>query len=140
MAPEQFKKMPYSAYQSDIWAFGVTLFMIAFGRLPFIGHTIPEVISSICSGIYTIPMNCPKEIRTLIQHSLELKPEDRWTAKQLLDSLNKSLSCSMLVKRPKISSQKSAPSQLLLQPSFIKPKPKPKLVIPVRPRRNSSHE
>ncbi|EAX89460.1 CAMK family protein kinase [Trichomonas vaginalis G3] len=144
MAPEQFKKLPYSAFQSDIWAFGVTLYTIAFGRLPFFGHNVHEVISNICTGVYSLPSHCPKELRTVFQHSLDPNPETRWTAKKLLESLNMSTSYSTLVKRPKISNQKSVPNSLWLQmpnlaapPTQSNPKTKPTLVIPRRTRRNS---
>jgi serine/threonine protein kinase len=44
-----FDVQSYSMKKTDIWAFGVTLYCLAFNRLPFsIGHSPLDIMSHIC--------------------------------------------------------------------------------------------
>lgn len=85
MAPEQFLKSPYNSFKADVWSFGVTLYMLTFGTLPFMAHNVMDMYSLMASGKYALPIDCPMEIRKLLLHSLEPDVEKRWTSKQLYE-------------------------------------------------------
>ena len=43
IAPEIYKKMGYTGFQSDVWSAGITLYYILSGNLPFKGNNIHEL-------------------------------------------------------------------------------------------------
>ena len=82
MAPEMFLDDPFSVKASDIWAFGVTLFEIVTGELPFFGKggamqnnggTVPAFDYSYMSD----------SVKQLIGDCLAKEPWDRPTAQEI---------------------------------------------------------
>eukprot|EP01063_Lacrimia_lanifica_P028701 TRINITY_DN4235_c0_g1_i1.p1 TRINITY_DN4235_c0_g1~~TRINITY_DN4235_c0_g1_i1.p1 ORF type:complete len:903 (+),score=348.08 TRINITY_DN4235_c0_g1_i1:108-2816(+) len=47
--PELFNQVPISGKSTDIWALGVTVFTMAFARLPFVGGNINDISKSVCT-------------------------------------------------------------------------------------------
>jgi len=84
MPPEQFEDARKADRTADIYSFGVMLFEMITGRLPFTGSTAeefyyrhknikPPVLSSICKGV-------PEIIGICIQKALEKDPKKRFTS------------------------------------------------------------
>jgi serine/threonine protein kinase len=53
--------------ESDVWAFGVTLYCLLFGKLPFTGHTGPELMRAILMDELVIPDYFPEVTHQLSQ-------------------------------------------------------------------------
>ena len=88
MSPERIDGKEYS-YPSDIWSFGLSLLTVALGRLPI------DTEGGYWSILHSIrdekPPNVPNdderfssEFRDFISCCCKSRPEDRWTAEQLL--------------------------------------------------------
>jgi len=79
MAPEQIKG--YLDYRSDIYSFGVALYAMVTGQLPFLGEDLAEVIRQHDEVIPVAPMalnrEVPESLSDLILEMLAKKPEDR---------------------------------------------------------------
>jgi serine/threonine-protein kinase len=99
MSPEQARGKDVD-HRTDIWSFGVVLFEMLTGKLPFQGeheqaviHSIlkekPEAITNLCSEI-------PVSIEQVVSKALEKDPEKRYQQiEELLDDL-KSISAGIV--------------------------------------------
>ena len=69
--------------ESDAWAFGVTLYAILFGKLPFQGWNAPSIIRAICNAEVTFPegSTVPKSVEDLVRALLDKNPSTRLTLK-----------------------------------------------------------
>ena len=47
LAPEICKGLSYKGKQSDIWALGINIFYICFGKLPFTANSVPDLFVKI---------------------------------------------------------------------------------------------
>lgn len=78
LAPEVLRGQPGDA-RSDLWAFGVVLYEMAAGHLPFRGRTGYEVASAILREMPpALPAHIPAGLRNIVQRSLVKEPEQRY--------------------------------------------------------------
>ena len=83
-APELFSRAPYDPFKADIWSFGVTLYVLATGQLPFAAKDPAMLLKLIKIG-YTAPSpKLPHMVTGLIEKCLQENPEHRPTAEELL--------------------------------------------------------
>ncbi|EFJ43797.1 hypothetical protein VOLCADRAFT_95933 [Volvox carteri f. nagariensis] len=68
----------------DVWALGVLLYVLAFGKLPFQGDSK----LSILYGKYDMPPGRPAAMRALIQDMLQVNPNDRPDVFQVISKLD----------------------------------------------------
>lgn len=89
MAPEQFNGRV--SIQSDCWTLGVLFYEMITGYLPFDGRTETEVRIKIERGQFTEPdlmvPDISKKTKRLINRLLKTKPDQRMTAKELLEEI-----------------------------------------------------
>lgn len=84
MAPELLfagddEKVVYNS-KADLWSIGVVFYQILFGRLPFNGNTIPELIRDIrkvCREGIPFPRPVSEDARSLIKGLLTIDPKQR---------------------------------------------------------------
>lgn len=84
MAPEIMLPYEYNPIHADIWAMGVTLFIIATGKLPFRGRSTGDLVNKIEKGIYDSYEIEDEDLRALIGRCLEINPKDRANVNELL--------------------------------------------------------
>ena len=84
MAPEILEKQPYNPFSADVWSFGVTLYHIAFGSLPWLASSRADLEQCIKFGYSTLPPNIDPLLGALIKKSIVVKPENRATVTELL--------------------------------------------------------
>jgi len=78
MSPEQALADPVDA-RADIFAFGVLLFEMLSGRLPFEGDSAPEYIHNVVhSEAAGLPPEIPVELRRLVDTCLRKNPASRF--------------------------------------------------------------
>lgn len=84
MAPERFQENAVPMSQSDIWAFGATLYEILSGRMPFGEEGGKSQLSNPCS--ITPIANVPSDIQRLISDCLATEPGNRPSAKTIKEA------------------------------------------------------
>ena len=84
MAPERFQENAVPMSQSDIWAFGATLYEILSGKVPFGEEGGKSQIDN-SSPILPIP-NIPSDIQHLISDCLAIEPGNRPSAKTIKEA------------------------------------------------------
>jgi WD40 repeat protein len=115
MSPEQFTDSSQVGPETDIYAFGVVLYQMATGTLPYSGTTICELMNKHCESPFPdIKYKDPaisSELNAIIKTSMAKKPEERYrTSKELLDELESLEKKSILRQKPsKYASPKKAP-------------------------------
>ena len=89
MAPEIISKTPYDPFEADMWSFGITIYQLATGKLPWPSHTTRSELESIIRfGIYTFPQGTNPVVMELVKRTVIVEPRKRATAEQLLTFLN----------------------------------------------------
>ncbi|MCB0602979.1 MAG: serine/threonine protein kinase [Saprospiraceae bacterium] len=89
LAPEQFKQ-DYS-HKIDLWALGILLYQMLTGHLPFSAATEFELRAKIQKGDY-LPLEIfspglNKSTKKIIRKLLAVRPENRWSANELLQQM-----------------------------------------------------
>lgn len=80
MSPEQARGVNIDK-RSDIWSFGVLLYEVLSGRVPFAGETLTDVLVSIINkeprSLSFYRPNLPEKLLNLIERTLQKNPEKR---------------------------------------------------------------
>jgi serine/threonine protein kinase/Flp pilus assembly protein TadD len=93
--------------RSDLWAFGVVLYQMLAGRLPFEAATVFGISSSILKDSPPpLPASVPPALRALVSRCLEKRPEQRYaTASEIrtaLEGLQSSVPASAVSRRKRL--------------------------------------
>jgi hypothetical protein len=83
MAPELFQAQEYNPFKADIWAMGVTLFVIIFGRQPFVGENLIALQRAITTTEPAFPPDADPLLVDLLQKLLDKNPETRMSLSDL---------------------------------------------------------
>jgi serine/threonine protein kinase len=91
-SPEQFKEFSKVDHRTDIFSFGVVLYQLVTGRVPFPGSSPWEIMTNIINKQPSPPKrvnpDIPERLDRIILKALSKKPENRFqTAKELKDAL-----------------------------------------------------
>jgi len=91
MSPEQARGLPVDA-RTDIWSFGIVLYEMIGGRVPFEGATSSDVIAAILAREPTTlaryAPEVPTELEWIVKKALRKDREERYqTAKEFLTDL-----------------------------------------------------
>ncbi|CAG0916751.1 unnamed protein product [Notodromas monacha] len=89
ISPDVLSGKPYCGKPSDMWALGVVLYTMLYGRFPFYDSEPLELFRKIKTVDYTLPMDgrVSRNTHSLISRLLTADPKNRLTADQLEDAL-----------------------------------------------------
>ena len=93
MAPERFGENYRPTAESDIWAFGATLYEILTGEVPFKEEGGKNQLENNMK-LKSMGNNIPKDIQKLIFSCLSLNPQERPTTNQIIKLSEKHLNTS----------------------------------------------
>ena len=85
LPPEIIMEKGYDGKKSDVWSLGVILYIMIFGTIPWKGKNQIEILNEICSGNISVPETISPLIEEVIKKCLNVDPEQRPTAKQILE-------------------------------------------------------
>ncbi|KAK8860854.1 hypothetical protein M9Y10_012546 [Tritrichomonas musculus] len=78
-APELFQNTEYDPFKADIWAFGITLYILAFHDLPFKAEDLFKMQNAIMKDEPKFPEGADPNLKDLISKMLEKDPDNRIT-------------------------------------------------------------
>lgn len=73
----------FSPAKIDIWAVGITLYIMVHGKYPFSGTNIYTICENISKGEYLIPDTTEPELAALIRGILQINPSDRMSVQDM---------------------------------------------------------
>jgi serine/threonine protein kinase len=82
--PEEFLGHPVNGVHHDLWAFGVTLYCMAFGKLPFFSADRQELAKQVTEGELVFPTGADPDLVNLLQLMLDRDADKRATLEQIL--------------------------------------------------------
>lgn len=145
-APEQASKQRFGkiSTRTDIYAFGVMLYYLAAGKLPFSGDTGEVLVKHMIEeppDLHTINPHLSRRFCAIVEKAMRKKQADRFqSAKEMLKALTSIREEPVLARRPreraeetgvvKVRDDVKAPPREAPKP---KPKPKPKPRVRAEP-------
>lgn len=84
MGPEILTQTPHDPFKADIWAIGVTLFILATGKLPWVGDSRESLCENLMNFEPRLDIIENQELAQAIGCCLKKNPDERPTIDQLL--------------------------------------------------------
>lgn len=84
-APEVLLGLGYDGPAADIWSFGVLLYAMVTGSLPFTARHIPQLVQKIVAGVYRMPSFLSPLCKHLLSGILRVNPRDRMTIDEIIN-------------------------------------------------------
>ncbi|KAF1968597.1 serine/threonine protein kinase-like protein Kin1 [Bimuria novae-zelandiae CBS 107.79] len=83
-APELLQAKQYTGPEVDIWSFGIVLYVLVCGKVPFDDQSMPQLHAKIKKGHVDYPPWLSTECRNLIHKMLQTDPAQRITLSEIM--------------------------------------------------------
>ncbi|CAK3961712.1 kinase kin1 [Lecanosticta acicola] len=84
-APELLQARQYTGPEVDVWSFGIVLYVLVCGKVPFDDQSMPQLHAKIKKGVVEYPPWLTPECRGLIARMLTTNPQDRATLQEIMN-------------------------------------------------------
>jgi len=86
IAPEILSKNGYDGTKADIWSLGTLLYSLLYGTVPFKANELKQLQELILKSKIELGEEVSAEGRKFLSKMLERNPDERFSAKQLLNN------------------------------------------------------
>ncbi|KAF2276145.1 serine/threonine protein kinase-like protein Kin1 [Westerdykella ornata] len=84
-APELLQAKQYTGPEVDVWSFGIVLYVLVCGKVPFDDQSMPQLHAKIKKGHVDYPPWLSAECRNLIHRMLQTDPSQRLTLGEIMN-------------------------------------------------------
>ncbi|KAJ1304175.1 hypothetical protein OPQ81_008575 [Rhizoctonia solani] len=84
-APELLNAKVYTGPEVDVWSFGVVLYVLVCGKVPFDDQSMPALHAKIKRGLFDSPMWLSQECKHILSRMLVTNPSARATLTEVLN-------------------------------------------------------
>jgi serine/threonine protein kinase len=92
-APELLNAKLYTGPEVDVWSFGVVLYVLVCGKVPFDDQSMPALHAKIKRGLVEYPAWLSNECKSLLSRMLVTNPSERATLTEVLNHPFMTKSC-----------------------------------------------
>ncbi|KAL9614846.1 MAG: hypothetical protein Q9167_000679 [Letrouitia subvulpina] len=83
-APELLQAKQYTGPEVDVWSFGIVLYVLVCGKVPFDDQSMPQLHAKIKKGVVEYPQWLSSECKNLISKMLVTDPRQRASLSEIL--------------------------------------------------------
>ncbi|PTU22606.1 hypothetical protein P175DRAFT_0507427 [Aspergillus ochraceoroseus IBT 24754] len=84
-APELLKAREYTGPEVDVWSFGIVLYVLVCGKVPFDDQSMPKLHAKIKQGVFEYPPGLSTECRHIISRMLVTDPKQRASLAEIMN-------------------------------------------------------
>lgn len=84
LAPEGTEKTEFEKTKLDVWALGITLYMLAHGKCPFVGHSVMDTFKKTRENTLKLDASLSDSMRDLLYRLLDKDPTTRITIEECM--------------------------------------------------------
>ena len=84
-APELLQAKQYTGPEVDVWSFGIVLYVLVCGKVPFDDQSMPQLHAKIKKGYVEYPPWLTPECRNLIARMLTTNPAERASLQEIMN-------------------------------------------------------
>ncbi|KAJ6259459.1 hypothetical protein Dda_5096 [Drechslerella dactyloides] len=83
-APELLQAKPYLGPEVDVWSFGIVLYVLVCGKVPFDDQSMPALHAKIKRGLVDYPTWLSQDCKSLLSRMLVTDPRQRATLMEIM--------------------------------------------------------
>ncbi|RAH48214.1 putative serine/threonine protein kinase Kin1 [Aspergillus brunneoviolaceus CBS 621.78] len=84
-APELLQARQYTGPEVDVWSFGIVLYVLVCGKVPFDDQSMPKLHAKIKQGVFEYPPGLTAECRHIISRMLVTDPKQRASLTEIMN-------------------------------------------------------
>ncbi|KAL3463319.1 hypothetical protein BJX64DRAFT_127637 [Aspergillus heterothallicus] len=84
-APELLQARQYTGPEVDVWSFGIVLYVLVCGKVPFDDQSMPKLHAKIKQGAFEYPPGLTTECRHIISRMLVTDPKQRASLAEIMN-------------------------------------------------------
>ncbi|KAJ5204348.1 uncharacterized protein N7498_005227 [Penicillium cinerascens] len=84
-APELLQARQYTGPEVDVWSFGIVLYVLVCGKVPFDDQSMPQLHAKIKKGVVEYPPGLSTECRHIISRMLVTDPKQRASLNEIMN-------------------------------------------------------
>ncbi|ODH25615.1 CAMK/CAMKL/KIN1 protein kinase [Paracoccidioides brasiliensis] len=84
-APELLQARQYIGPEVDVWSFGIVLYVLVCGKVPFDDQSMPQLHAKIKKGVVEYPQGLSSDCRHIISRMLVTDPKQRASLNEILN-------------------------------------------------------